>query len=210
MIYFDLLFCQALCGMTWWWRYSVGTVLFPFWLIMMSLNLTQSVILLLLFSFPDVDALMMSHPCVQHLLGCESFVGFLRASGRCSFHWVDYPMRMWHLCVPALGAKYTLELFLKYRTFPPLSRKCVCWPASWGGVKCPMPFSFWPLEKSPGSKQAHSSALKIRWTTGPVSSLSHLILPKILHFQSMFGLPFSFFSFLCHSSWFNPVRPSHL
>lgn len=148
--------------------------LVSFWLIMMSLNLTQPVIFLLLFfSFPDVDALMMSHLCVQHLLGCESFVGFLRASGRCSFHWVDYPMRMWHLCVQALGAKYTLELFLKYHAFPPLSRKRVCWPASWGGVKCPMPFSFWPLEKSPVNKQAHSSALKIRWTTGLVSVPNH-------------------------------------
>ena len=49
------------------------------------------------FSFPDVGALMMSHPCVQHLLGCKSFVGFLRASDGSSFHWADCLMGMWHL-----------------------------------------------------------------------------------------------------------------
>lgn len=70
------------------------------------------------FPFPDVGALMMSHPCVQHLLGCASFVGFLWASGGSSFHWADCLMGMWHLCALALGAKYTLELFLKYHTFP--------------------------------------------------------------------------------------------
>lgn len=101
-----------------------GEVLFLFWLIMTFLNLTQSVLLsLLFFSFPDVGALMMSHPCVRHLLGCEGFVGFLRASGRCSFHWVDCLVGMWHLYAPALGAKYTLELFLKYCTFPPTKQK---------------------------------------------------------------------------------------
>lgn len=130
----DLFWCFVLPSTVW---YDLVMALFcwkslvSFWFMMTYLNLTQSVIpSLLFFSFPDVDALMMSHPCVQHLLGCESFMGFLRTSGGCSFHWVNCLMGMWHLCAPALGAKYTLELFLKYRTFPPLSRKCVHWPAS--------------------------------------------------------------------------------
>lgn len=146
----------------------------------------------------------MSHPCVQHLLGCASFLGFLRASGRCSFHWVDCLMGMWHLYAPALGAKYTLELFLKYCTFPPLSRKCVRRPASWG-VKCPMPFLFWPLKKTkPVSRLARSSALQICWPPpgGPIlcptSSSRQFCISRVCL------LAFSSFSLLCL-----PVRPSH-
>lgn len=152
---------------------------------------------------------MTSHSCVQHLLGCKSFLGFPRASGRCSCHWVDCLMGMWHLYAPASGAKYTLELFLKYCAFPPLSRKCVRWPASWG-VKCPMPFLFWPLEKkTPVSRLAHSSALQTCWPPQASPMLWPTASSKQVCISRVCLLAFSFFSLLCLSCWFNPVRPSH-
>lgn len=69
-----LWFRQALCGMTWWWRDSVGKVLFLFWLMMTSFNLTQSVIPLLLFipwcgRLNDVTSVRVASPGMREFRG---------------------------------------------------------------------------------------------------------------------------------------------
>lgn len=149
----SVLFCQALWGMTQWQRYSVAKVLFLFWL-MTSLNLTQSASPLLP-AFPDVG-LWWCHARVCRILwdASVSWVFWRPLTGalftRQSRDWLT---GMWHSCAPALGAKYTLELFLKYRTFSHLTENMLHWPASWGGVGCPMPFVFWPLKKKKTNEQ---------------------------------------------------------
>lgn len=60
------------------------------------------------------------------------------------------------------------------------------WPASWGGVECPMPFVFWTLKKKKKKDQWANkpTALLCRYAE---PRLSRLLLQTAPHFQSMFA-----------------------
>lgn len=100
------------------------------------------------------------------------------------------------MCAPALGAKYTLELFLKYRTFPHQAENVPADQLAGEVSSVPSPFNLGCLKKTrePASPELCSVEMLSPTRLVPPQPPDHGAFPEYV------CLPFSFFSSLCLSS----------